>query len=149
MQLSLEKSSNPIVEAAEPSSPRRVDPTVDTSLGRTRYPSPFLQMLSDLSDSPARPGGPSDGTIGVVDPHPNPVGGATTTATSDGHPTQASVLVDATMDGRDPPVVRGHLTRCEFTVTLNFFTVTYITQSSLPISCEHLCRCGAHPCKSR
>jgi len=109
MQLPLEKSSNSTDEAGEP--------IVDTFLARSHNPPTFLQMLSNLSDSPIRPASRlSDVTLAVADPLSVPGDGVTTMAASGGPgATQASVLVDATMDGRDPPAARLHLTRCELT----------------------------------
>jgi len=102
MQLPLEFSSNPTAEAAEPSSPPKVAPISDTFLGRPREPPTLLKMLDDLSDSPARRARDVAAAIG----DPFSVG------------PQAPVLMDATMDGRDPPMARRHLTCCEFIVVL-------------------------------
>ena len=111
MQLPLENSSNPTVDAAGPSSPQKVAPIVNTFLGRARETPTFLEMLDNLSDSPVRR--PRDAANGP----------------------QAPVLVDATMDGldppvamRDPPTATYHLTRCEFTI-FSFFLLHQFTRN--------------------
>jgi len=123
MQLPLENSSNPTVEAAEPSWPSMEAPIFDTFFGRTREPPTFLRMLDNLSDSPARR--PRNASTASGDSLSVPGNQPTRTATSDrADAPQAPILVDATMDGRDPTVIRHHLTRCAFT-TLFFLTPTY------------------------
>lgn len=121
MQLPHEKTSN-LAEPSEPFSSRKADPTLDAFHGRAQNSPSFLQMLSNLSDVPARPAPRlSGGTIAANDPHSIQPAAM---ADSDGpNVRQASVLVDAAMDGRDPPVtamdeqdppiVKRYLTRCE------------------------------------
>jgi len=81
-----------------------------SDLGRTRYRPTFLQMLDNLSDSPARRA--RDAATAISDSLSAPGHGAASSA---------PVLVDATMDGCNPPVVKHHLTRCEFILILFYF----------------------------
>src|SRR6188768_2775435 len=106
MQLPHENSLNTNVKAAAPSSIRQMEPKIETFLHRSRDPPTFFQMLSNLTDSPVRPvHTPSDPSfVSGNDDVP--------TTASDYAP-QTSTLVDATMDGCDPPEARRHLTRCE------------------------------------